>query len=344
MSNILNFNPEQTVLVTGGAGFIGSNLVDKLLALGNKVVSFDSFNDFYDPKAKARNVQEHLKHPNFTLVRGDLRDEHALARAFAHGPFDVVVHLAAMAGVLPSLADPTLYMDINVTGAQKLLNQIAASSKTTRLIFGSSSSVYGARSGECFRETDAIDQPLSPYAASKVAGEAICYAYHHTTKMPVVCLRFFTVFGPRQRPDLAIRKFANLIDQGKSIDVYGDGTSKRDYTFVGDIVSGIISSMSYESPGFDVINLGRSEPVILKEMIATIEKAMGKKAKLVQKPVQMADMPYTYAAIDKARQVLGYKPETSFEAGVEQFVAWFLKNKEEIQSEIPLTSALEVIH
>ena len=315
------------LLVTGGAGFIGSHLVDRLLVGGHSVVVLDSFHPFYDPAIKRRNVADHLKNPGYRLVEGDLRDEASLERVFADGPFDVVVHLAAMAGVRPSLGQPELYMDVNVGGTQRLLDRIVKSDRATRLIFGSSSSVYGQRSGQHFLETDRVDQPLSPYAASKAAGELICYAAHHTTGLPVVCLRFFTVFGPRQRPDLAIHKFCRLIDQGEPIQVFGDGTSKRDYTFASDIVSGIEKSMDYRLPGYDIINLGRSQPVLLMEMIRCLEESLGKKATLVHKPAQIGDMPYTHASIDKARQVLGYEPSTSLAEGIREFVAWYQSNK-----------------
>lgn len=312
------------VLVTGGAGFIGSHLIDRLLAEGHTVTVIDNFNDFYDPSVKRRNVSEHLKHSNYKLFEGDIRQDGDLDLVFGRGPFDVVVHLAAMAGVRPSMLRPALYMDVNVSGTQKILDRIIATRSTcdTRLVFGSSSSVYGNRSGECFRESDRIDQPLSPYAASKVAGEAICYAAHHTTGLDVICLRFFTVFGPRQRPDLAIHKFSKLIENGETVELFGDGSSKRDYTFVSDIVAGIVAAMHCQSSGFEVVNLGRGEPVYLKEMVACIENELGKKARIEHKPVVTGDMPYTYASIDKARELLGYEPKTSFAEGIAKFVAW----------------------
>lgn len=302
--------------------------MDRLLELGDSVVVLDNFNGFYDPAAKRRNIAEHIKHPKHRLVEGDLRDDRSLESAFSDGPFDVVVHLAAMAGVRPSIQQPALYMDVNVNGTQKLLDSIVASSTTTRLVFGSSSSVYGNRSGECFFETDRVDEPLSPYAASKGAGERICYAAHHTTGLPIVCLRFFTVFGPRQRPDLAIHKFCKLIDEGKPIEVFGDGTSKRDYTFISDIVTGVLAAMSNDLSGFDIINLGRSDPVVLMDMIHCLEDSLGKKANLVFKPFQVGDMPYTYASIDKARTLLGYEPNVSFADGIKQFVSWYLTQRQ----------------
>ncbi len=313
-----------SVLVTGGAGFIGSHLVDHLLKQGNRVVVFDNFNSYYDVKIKRQNIAEHLRHPNYTLVQGDLRDKAKVSEAFTKGPFTTVVHLAGLAGVRPSLKQPADYMDVNVNGTQILIDQIIQNGKP-RLVFGSSSSVYGKRSGEQFLETDRVDQPLSPYAVSKAAGELLCFTAHHTNDLKTVCLRFFTVYGPRQRPDLAIHKFCQLIEENKSIEVYGDGHSKRDYTYINDIVSGIISSMTYDLPGYDIINLGRSEPIELISLIHCLESALGKTAKLVYKEPQMGDVPYTYANIDRARRVLNYDPSTSFPDGVKLFVQWHKK-------------------
>jgi UDP-glucuronate 4-epimerase len=318
---------QRTVLVTGGAGFIGSHLVDSLLSKGNRIVVLDNFNEFYDPGRKRRNIKEHLANPLYRLVEGDLRNDLVMDQVFGEEQFDVVVHLAAMAGVRPSMSAPQLYMDVNVNGTQKLLDRMIAQKRQPKLVFGSSSSVYGNRSGEFFQECDRVDQPLSPYAASKGAGELICYAAHYTTGLPVVCLRFFTVFGPRQRPDLAIHKFCHLIDEGQPIQVFGDGTSKRDYTFVADIVSGIEKSMNYEAKAFDIFNLGRSDPVLLNDMIGLLEQALGKKAAIEHKPMQTGDMPYTFASIDKAREALDYEPTVSFPEGVKRFVAWYLENK-----------------
>lgn len=313
------------ILVTGGAGFIGSHLIDKLLSRGDSISVLDNFNDYYSPDRKRLNIQEHLKHPNYRIVEGDLRDDAALDEVFScgdFGPLDGIVHLAAMAGVRPSLEQAAYYMDVNINGTQKLLDRIAKHCPKARLAFGSSSSVYGGRSGESFKETDRVDQPFSPYAASKAAGELICYSAHHTNKLQVVCLRFFTVFGPRQRPDLAIHKFCKLISAGQPIEMYGDGSTKRDYTFVGDIVDGIILSLEYDLPGYDIINLGRSEPVVLIDMIRCLEKHIGKSAQIIQKPMQTGDVPYTYASIEKARKVLNYSPKVTFDEGVKRFVDW----------------------
>ncbi len=313
----------QSILVTGGAGFIGSHLVDRLLKEGNRVTVMDNFNGFYAPEAKRENVSAHLNNPAYSLVEGDLRNVDDVRKIFTLGPYDVVVHLAAMAGVLPSLQNPSLYMDVNVVGTQRLLDEINKQSKVPYLVFCSSSSVYGERSTEKFSETDQTDRPLSPYAASKIAAEAACFAAYRTTGLQVVCLRPFTVFGPRQRPDLAIHKFCHLIENGDPIELYGDGTSKRDYTFVGDIVAGIVSAVNLRLQGFEVINLGRSNPVTLIEMIHTIEKALGKSAQITKRPMQIGDVPYTYADIDKARRLLAYEPMTSFDEGIAEFVKWF---------------------
>jgi UDP-glucuronate 4-epimerase len=315
------------ILITGGAGFIGSHLVDRLLAKGDRVTVLDNFCDFYDPDVKQDNIAAHAENQNFTLVRGDIRDVRDLETTFERGNFDAVVHLAAMAGVRPSLINPSLYMDVNVVGTQRLLDRINKQAKPPLLVFGSSSSVYGERSEEEFYETDRIDRPLSPYAASKIASEAACFAAHHTTGLNVVALRFFTVFGPRQRPDLAIHKFCDLIYNDRPIELFGDGTSKRDYTFIADIVNGIERSIGLEQPGYEVINLGRSSPVLLSDLIACLETSLGKKARIDYKPMQIGDVPNTYAGIDKARQLLGYEPSTSIEQGIEQFVQWYVASK-----------------
>jgi UDP-glucuronate 4-epimerase len=324
---------QRNILVTGGAGFIGSHLVDRALAHGDRITVLDNFNDFYSASTKRANIKEHTAHQNYKLIEGDLRDPESLQRAFAQGPFDVVVHLAAMAGVRPSLENPALYMDVNVNGTQFVIDHILKSSPNARFVFGSSSSVYGGRSGECFVETDRVDQPLSPYAASKAANELQCYAAHHTRGLQVVSLRFFTVFGPRQRPDLAIHKFTAKIDRGEQIEVFGDGTSKRDYTFVFDIIEGVWSAMQANLSGFEIINLGRSEPVILMDMIRSIETALGKEARIVHKPFQTGDVPYTYASIEKARQLLGYNPKTPLNEGIKQFVDWY---RSRLDTSLPL--------
>ncbi|MBK9144910.1 MAG: GDP-mannose 4,6-dehydratase [Candidatus Melainabacteria bacterium] len=337
----------ERVLVTGGAGFIGSHLVERLIfEEGVKVTVLDNFNDFYDPGIKRRNLDRVRDHENFALIEGDIRNRLDVQRAFApgnpgQGPVDAVVHLAAMAGVRPSIENPGLYMDVNIMGTQNLLDCAAAQSvrsqsdgsQTERnqtrplFVFASSSSVYGERQAEHFRESDRTDRPISPYAASKMAGEMLCHTAHRNTGLDVVCLRFFTVFGPRQRPDLAIHKFCRLIDEGKPVEVYGDGSTQRDYTYIQDIVDGIMGVFGMTRPCFEIINLGRSEPVVLKDMIACIEKSLGKKADIVHKPMQKGDVPNTFAGIDRARQLLAYHPTTGIEEGIEAFVAWYRENQ-----------------
>lgn len=314
---------KKNFLVTGGAGFIGSHLVEKLLSLGNSVTIIDNFNSYYDPKIKRSNIESFQNNSDCTIVEGDIRDLDDLNSAFAQGPFDTIVHLAAMAGVRPSLENPRLYAEVNLQGTQNLLDFASRSQKLPFFIFASSSSVYGERQVESFKETDRVDRPISPYAATKVSGELICHAQHAATNMDVVCLRFFTVFGPRQRPDLAIHKFCRLIDSQSPIEMYGDGTSQRDYTYIDDIVDGIIKVSGLKSPGFEIINLGRSEPVVLKEMIQCIENALGKTANIVKKPMQNGDVTNTFASIDKAQKLLGYEPKTDFQKGITQFVNWY---------------------
>lgn len=320
-------NKANSILVTGGAGFIGSHLVDRLLKEGKRVTVIDNFNSFYSPETKRENIAAHLTNPSYNLIEGDLRNVDDVQKAFASGPFDVVVHLAAMAGVLPSLQNPALYMDVNVMGTQRILDAITAQTTAPYLVFCSSSSVYGERSTEKFSESDMTDRPMSPYAASKISAEVACFAAPRTKGLNVICVRPFTVFGPRQRPDLAIRKFCQLIENGEPIELYGDGSTKRDYTFVLDIVAGIASAIELQPPGFEIVNLGRSNPVTLLEMIDAIQKALGKKAQIIKRPMQNGDVPYTYADIDKARRLLNYAPATSFETGISEFVSWFRKHE-----------------
>jgi len=317
----------QNLLITGGAGFIGSHLVDRLIAdQNNRVVVVDNFNDFYDPAIKRANIAAHIGCGNFELLEANIADAGAMDDLFARSRFDLVVHLAARAGVRPSLADPLAYEETNVRGTYSLL-EAARRSGVKRFVFGSSSSVYGVNAKVPFSEDDPIAQPISPYAATKIAGEAACHAYSHLYGMRIVCLRFFTVYGPRQRPDLAIHKFARLIAAGKPLPIYGDGTTRRDYTYIDDIVSGIKAAISYDQSQFEIINLGESETVELRRLVEVIERAIGKRAILDRQPEQPGDVPITYANIDKARRLLGYSPQTRFEAGIEKFVAWFKQQK-----------------
>jgi UDP-glucuronate 4-epimerase len=311
------------VLITGGAGFIGSHLSERLVGKGLDVTVVDNFDEYYPADVKRQNIAKFLKAPNFRLVEGDIREESLWADAFGGDSFDVVIHLAALAGVRPSIERPAAYMDVNIRGLQKLIDRLK-NTPSTRLIFASSSSVYGNRDNNTpFVETDRIDTPYSPYAASKAAGELLCHAAHECYDLNIACLRFFTVYGPRQRPDLAINKFCRLIEAGKPIEVYGDGSTQRDYTFVSDTVSGIVSAMTYDAPGFDIINLGRGEPVNLNKMIECLENSLGKKAERIYKPEQIGDVSFTHADITKATKVLNYHPRTSIDDGIASFVDWY---------------------
>ena len=311
------------VLITGAAGFIGSHLCQRLLADGWAVVGVDNFDDFYDPQIKRRNISDCLKNKNFQLVEADIRDGEAMDKA-AGEDVRIIVHLAAMAGVRPSIAQPLLYADVNVNGTIALLES-AKKHRIDKFIFGSSSSVYGNNEKVPFSEDDNVDFPISPYAATKKAGELFCHTYHHLFGISITCLRFFTVYGPRQRPDLAIHKFAGLIEQDKPIPVYGDGSMMRDFTYVDDIVNGIVAAMS-RCDGFNIYNLGESEPITVNDLITEIEKALGKKAVRQYLPLQPGDVQRTYADITKAAKELAYKPSTAIRAGLEQFAAWLRKN------------------
>jgi UDP-glucuronate 4-epimerase len=313
----------KNILVTGGAGFIGSHLVDRLMRDGEaRVTVVDNFNDFYDPAIKRANIRSHLGRDGFELVEADIADERAINSIFSRGEFDSVVHLAARAGVRPSLQYPLAHEESNVRGTFTLL-EAARRSGVSRFIFGSSSSVYGVNAKVPFSENDSIATPISPYAATKIAGEAICHVYSHLYGLRVVCLRFFTVYGARQRPDLAIHKFAQLITRGLPVPMFGDGTTRRDYTYIDDIISGLMAALEYDGDPFEVINLGESETVELRRLVELLENALGKPALIDHQPPQPGDVPLTYADITKARRLLGYNPQTSIEAGIERFVNWF---------------------
>lgn len=321
----------KNILITGGAGFIGSHLVDQLLSEGEWRVSVvDDFNDFYDPGIKRANVSRHEKNPNYCLFEADIRDQTALKRIFAENDFTCIVHLAARAGVRPSLDQPQLYAETNINGTLNLL-QLAREHGIRQFVFGSSSSVYGINAKLPFSEDDPVRQPISPYAATKGAGELLCHTYAHLYGIRSVCLRFFTVYGPRQRPDLAIHKFARLISEGKPIPVFGDGTTRRDYTFIDDIIAGVRASIDYvgdsEKSGYEVINLGESRTVELRELISLLEKELGAKAVIDRQPLQPGDVPQTYADISKARELLGYNPRTQIEEGIQRFIEWFLRQR-----------------
>lgn len=312
----------QTILVTGAAGFIGSHLCERLLADGRRVVGLDSFDSFYDPKIKRANIAGCLTNSSFRLVEGDIRDAEVVAAALKG--CDLVVHLAARAGVRPSIEDPLLYQDVNVRGTNVILETMRKLGMK-KLVFASSSSVYGNNKKVPFSETDVVDNPISPYAATKKAGELICHAYHHLFGMDITCLRFFTVYGARQRPDLAIHKFAKLILAGKSIPVFGDGSMMRDHTYIDDIIAGVVAAID-RCGGYKIYNLGESRPVSLSDLIAAIERAVGKKAMIERLPLQPGDVHQTYADVSRAKAELGYEPSTEIEAGLAEFAQWLSKS------------------
>jgi UDP-glucuronate 4-epimerase len=313
-------------LVTGGAGFIGSHVCERLLRDGHRVVAFDDLNDFYDPQVKRRNLAEiqALDKP-FELFEGDLCDARLLLKVFSAVQFDQVIHLAARAGVRPSLEQPALYQRVNVEGTVNVL-EAARQTGVKKITIASSSSVYGVNAKVPFNESDPIFSAVSPYAASKLACEALGHTWHHIYKMDVAMLRFFTVYGPRQRPDLAIHKFTRLIDAGRPIPVFGDGSTARDHTHIADILEGIIACTQREL-GFEIFNLGESRTVELAELIGLIEKALGREAIIDRQPLQPGDVPITFANISKARERLGYNPRVKVEEGIPLFVDWFRKNR-----------------
>jgi UDP-glucuronate 4-epimerase len=309
------------ILVTGGAGFIGSHLVEKLLAAGHQVAILDDFNDFYDPQIKHANIAGVAK--DVTVHQIDLRDGGSVRNLFHREKFETVAHLAARAGVRPSIQQPQLYYDTNVSGTLHLLDA-ASVTGVERFIFASSSSVYGISKKVPFSEDQHLTQTLSPYAATKIAAEFLCSTYSHLHQMRAVALRYFTVYGPRQRPDLAIHQFTRRIYAGQPIEQFGDGTTRRDYTYIDDVIQGTMAALKYDGPLFDIFNLGESETIQLKDLIAAIENALGKKAKINRLPEQPGDMPLTCADISKARKLLGYNPTTKFQDGLPKFIRWFL--------------------
>lgn len=314
----------KSILITGGAGFIGSHLVDQLLGEGGwQVTVVDDFNDFYSPETKRANIAAHLDNPDYTLAAGDIRDYEALEKLFAANEFDCIVHLAARAGVRPSLAEPRLYTETNVNGTVNLL-ELAKQHDVKQFVFGSSSSVYGINSKVPFAEDDPISKPISPYAATKAAGELICHTYAHLYDIRCVCLRFFTVYGARQRPDLAIHKFSKLITSGKPIQVFGDGTTRRDYTYVDDIIQGVRAAIDYDRSMYEIFNLGESQTTELSELISALEKNLDMNAVIDRQPMQPGDVPVTFADISKSGELLGYNPKTKIADGIPKFVEWFL--------------------
>lgn len=309
------------VLITGAAGFIGSHLARRLVGLGYSVVGLDNFDPFYDPAVKRRNLCDLLDKSNFQLVEADIRNQSQISQIFQKNHFEVVVHLAAKAGVRPSIDDPVGYADVNVNGTVVLL-EAARQVGVSRFIFASSSSVYGNNPKVPFSESDNVDNPISPYAATKKAGELLCYTYHHLYQMSVWCLRFFTVYGPGQRPDLAIHKFARLIWAGKPIPVYGDGSMERDFTYIDDVIDGVVAAMQRCS-GYAIYNLGNSCPVRLDRLVELLEGVLGKKAVIERLPEQPGDVKRTYADIQKAQRDLGFCPKTALQEGLTRFAEWF---------------------
>jgi UDP-glucuronate 4-epimerase len=307
------------ILVTGAAGFIGSHLSERLLADGCHVVGVDNFDDFYDPGIKWQNLEKCLEKDNFGLVEADIRDADAMNEAAQQG-IDVIVHLAARAGVRPSIENPVLYADVNINGTVVML-EAARKNQIKKFVFGSSSSVYGNNKKIPFSEDDNVDFPISPYAATKKACELICHTYYSLYKIDMTCLRFFTVYGPRQRPDLAIHKFAAIIERGEQIPVFGDGGMMRDFTYIDDIIAGTVAAIE-KCRGYNIYNLGESEPIKLSQLIEQIENALGKKAEKEYLPEQPGDVARTYADISKAQRDLGYKPGTNIEQGLAKFVEW----------------------
>ena len=310
------------ILVTGGAGFIGSHLVEKLLGAGHAAAILDDFNDFYDPQIKRENIAAVSK--DVSVHHVDLRENAAVRNLFHREKFDTIAHLAARAGVRPSIQHPQLYYDTNVTGTLHLLDAARATG-VERFIFASSSSVYGVSKTVPFSEEQHLTQTISPYAATKLAAEFLCSTYSHLYQLRVVALRYFTVYGPRQRPDLAVHQFTKKIHAGQPIDQFGDGTTRRDYTYIDDIIQGTMAALTYSGPLFDIFNLGESETIQLKDLIEKIEKALGKKAKINQLPEQPGDVPLTCADISKARRLLGYNPTTPLDAGLPRFIEWFMQ-------------------
>lgn len=314
---------QKNILVTGGAGFIGSHLVERLLAEDVwRVAVVDDFNDFYAPAMKRSNIAPFSSNENFQLFEANIFDAESLRRIFSANNFETIVHLAARAGVRPSLEQPKLYAETNINGTLNLL-ELAKDFGVKQFVFGSSSSVYGNNEKVPFAETDKIVQPISPYAATKAAGELLCHTYSHLYDIRTVCLRFFTVYGARQRPDLAIRKFSQLITEGKPIQVFGDGTTRRDYTYVDDIIQGVRAAIDYDQSRHEIFNLGESDTVELARLIELLERNLDRKATIDRRPMQAGDVSQTFADISKARELLNYNPQTKIEDGIGKFVEWF---------------------
>jgi UDP-glucuronate 4-epimerase len=309
------------LLITGGAGFIGSHLADRRLARGDRVVVLDDFNDFYDPRSKRANVFPHLSNPDYRLVEGDIRDRALVFRLFEEEGFDGVLHLAARAGVRPSLSQPILYEEVNCVATWHLLEAAIAHGKP-RFVFASSSSVYGINSKLPFAEDDPIDKPISPYATTKRAGELQVFNASHLWGLPAVCLRFFTVYGPRQRPEMAIARFIRSLESDTPIPFFGDGSSRRDYTYIDDIADGVEAALE-SALAFEIVNLGGAHPVTLAELVSAIERATGRRARLDRQAPQPGDVPITFASVEKAERLLGFRARVPLEEGLRRAVAWY---------------------
>lgn len=325
---------DKKILVTGGAGFIGSHLVDRLLDEGGwRVTVVDDLNDFYSPDLKRANLSRAMANPQFEFVELDIRDSGKLREVFDRGEFDCIVHLAARAGVRPSLREPKLYAETNINGTLNLL-ELARDYEVKQFVFGSSSSVYGINAKVPFAEDDRIHQPISPYAATKAAGEHLCHTYSHLYDIRTVCLRFFTVYGARQRPDLAIHKFSRLISEGKPIQIFGEGDTRRDYTYIDDIIQGVRAAIDYDASMHEVFNLGESETTELSRLVQLIEKSLGTKAVIDRQPMQPGDVPVTFADISKSQRLLNYNPTTKIDDGIPKFVEWFLQSNRNMRAEV----------
>ncbi|RKX36350.1 MAG: epimerase [Verrucomicrobia bacterium] len=316
-------------LVTGTAGFIGSSVTDALLAAGNAVVGVDNFDPFYDEAIKRANMRDHLKSPSFSFLHGDICDADGLQKSLRDlsiessnaGGFDAIIHIAAKAGVRPSIEDPIAYQEVNVRGTQNML-ELARRLRVKQFVFASSSSVYGVNPNVPWREEDAVLKPISPYASTKVSGELLGHVYSHLYGIRFVGLRFFTVYGPRQRPDLAINKFARLIRSGRSIPVFGDGSTRRDYTYIDDIVAGVVAATTYSESNYEIFNLGNNQTVSLSELIASLEDVLGRKASIERLSEQPGDVPQTWADVSKAKEYLNYRPSTDLRTGLARFAKW----------------------
>ena len=319
----------KTYFITGGAGFIGSTLTQKLLESGNRVITIDNFNAYYDPKIKEKNIKDFIKNPNYKMIEGDIRNQEDIRTIFDTYQIDVIIHLAAMAGVRPSIENPILYQEVNGVGTQNVLEE-AHLHNIKNLVMASSSSVYGNCKEVPFREDMIVDYAISPYAATKKANEVMAHVYHKLYNMNILMLRFFTVYGPKQRPDLAINKFTKLMLENKEIPMFGDGSTSRDYTYIDDIVDGIVKSCAYvmeNSNVYEIINIGSNNPISLKEMIEVIGKELHIEPKIKELPMQPGDVDRTYADITKAKNLIGYAPSISFEEGIKRCIKWYKESE-----------------